>query len=372
VIEARRFIGEREITMPKVLAFAPVGDSHRWLEERGCEVALGRPEWHVPGGDHEAELMALARGAAALAGTSMRATPISRRVLEAASPELRIVAKATVGVDDIDVEACSELGILVTHAPVESNWGNIAETTAMFLLSLVKEQNLQDATIKSGGWWTEGHLGGYVGSRRSDGYEGITLGIVGLGRIGGRVAQLLRPWNLRILAYDPYIPDHRFLEFGVQPVSLETLLRESDVVSIHVVLTRETRHMISTAQLAQMKPAAFLINTARGGAVDEAALIDALDKGVIAGAALNAFEEEPLPAESPLRFMGEKVILRPHGGSPLRGAGGAGPVGRTVGQNTEWLNNDVLKALRGETPDHIFNLEALPLWLERFGGKSLL
>ncbi|MPZ48786.1 MAG: hypothetical protein GEU75_05640 [Dehalococcoidia bacterium] len=356
--------------MPRVLAFAPIGDSHKFLEQNGCEVVLGKPEWHVPDGGHEADVIAMAQGAAALAGTSMRATPISRRVLEA-SPELRIVAKATVGVDDIDVDAASELGILVTHAPVESNWGNIAETTVMFLLSLIKDQIVQDETIKSGGWWTDGRVGGYVGSRLSDGYEGITLGIVGLGRIGGRVAQLMRPWNIRILACDPYVPDHRFLEFGVTPVDLDTLLRQSDIVTIHVVLTKETRHMISTPQLGRMKPSSFLINTARGGAVDEAALIDALDKGVICRAALNAFEEEPLPPESPLRFMGDKVILRPHGGTPLR-TGAGGPAGRSIGQNTEWLNADVLKALRGETPDHVFNAEALPLWLERFKGKSLL
>jgi len=349
------------------MVFAPTGDSHRFLEQNGCEVQLGDPQWHVPGGGHEADYIKLAQGAAALAGTSMRATPTSRRVIESL-PDLRIVAKATVGVDDIDVEAASELGVLVTHAPVESNWGNIAETTVMFMLSLLKGQMDQDETIKSGGWWSPNGQGTYVGSRASDGYKGTTLGLVGLGRIGGRVAQLMRPWNINIIASDPYIPEYRFLEFGVKPVDLETLLREADVVSVHVVLNKETWHLIGERELAMMKPSSFLINTARGGAVDEQALINALDKGTIAGAALNAYEVEPIPAESPLRFMGNKVILRPHGGSPLRGAE---PAGRGAGQNSEWVNNDVLKALRGETPDHIFNAEALPLWLERFKGKNL-
>jgi phosphoglycerate dehydrogenase-like enzyme len=355
---------------PRVFVFAPTGDSHKHLEAQGCEVALGDPQWHIPGANYEADYIKAVQGSVALAGTSMRATPTSRAVITSL-PDLRIVAKATVGVDDIDVEAASEMGVLVTHAPVESNWGNIAETTVMFLLSLLKEQNIQDQTIKDGGWWSESGQGRYVGSRASDGYGGVTLGLVGLGRIGGRVAQLMRPWNINILASDPYIPEYRFLEFGVKPVDLDTLLRESDVVSIHVVLNKETRHMISTPQLQQMKPSAYLINTARGGAVDEQALINALDKGVIAGAALNAFEEEPLPAESPLRFMGNKVILRPHGGSPLRAMADL-PAGRGAGQNSEWLNADVLKALRGEQPDHIFNAEALPLWLERFKGKNLL
>ena len=105
--------------------------------------------------------------------------------------------------------------------------------------------------------------GTYLGSR-ADGYSGITLGLIGLGRIGSRIATLLRPWKMRILAADPYVPDAKFLEHGVTRVDLPTLLRESDVVSLHVVLTRETRHMISTEQLAMMKPTAILINTSRG------------------------------------------------------------------------------------------------------------
>src|SRR4051812_47031679 len=133
--------------MPKVFMFAPVGKSHEFLTANGCEVALGKPEWHTPGTDYEPELIGMAQGAAAMAGTSMRASPITRNVIEAA-PDLRIVAKATVGVDDIDVDYCTEQGILVTHAPVESNWGNIAEVTVTFLLSLLKRVQEQDAFIK--------------------------------------------------------------------------------------------------------------------------------------------------------------------------------------------------------------------------------
>ena len=353
--------------MPKVFVFAPTGKSHEFLAANGCEVALGKDHWHEPGGNHEPEIVGMAKDAVALAGTSMRASPITRKVLEASS-DLRIVAKATVGVDDIDVDAATEMGILVTHAPVESNWGNIAEVTVTFMLGLLKGLQEQDATIKEGGWWSE-RQGKYVGSRQSDGYAGITLGIIGLGRIGGRVAQLMRPWNINILAYDPYVPDYRFLEFGAKPTDLETLLRQSDVVTVHVVLNKETRHMMSTPQFAMMKPTAFFINTSRGEAVDEKALCDAIEEGVIAGAGLNAFEEEPLPADSPLRRLGNKVLLRPHGGTPLRAAGAEVTVGRTSGQNTEWVNNDILKALRGELPTHIFNNETVPRWLERFGGK---
>ena len=355
--------------MPKVFMFAPTGDSHKFLEENGCEVVLGKPEWHELGRDYEGEIAGMAVGAAAMGGTSMRASPISRKVIEA-SPDLRIIAKATVGVDEIDMDACDELGILVTHAPVESNWGNIAEVTVAMMLSLLKGLQKQDQTIKEGGWWTPGKQGSYVGSRQSDGYEGITLGIVGLGRIGGRVAHLMRPWNINMLAYDPYVPDYRFLEFGVKPVDMDTLLRQSDVVTVHVVLNKETRHMIGTKEFAMMKPTAYFLNTSRGAVVDEQALNDAIQEGVIAGAGLNAFEDEPVAPDSPLRSYGNKVVLRPHGGTPLQGA--EQTVGRTSGQNTEWVNTDILKALRGELPVHIFNKEAIPRWLERFGGKSVL
>lgn len=354
--------------MPKVFMFAPTGTSHEVLEAAGCEIELGKPEWHEPSGNHEAEVVRGAQGAAALAGTSMRQSPISRRVLES-SPDLRIVAKSTIGTDDIDVDAATEMGILVTHAPVESNWGNIAEVTVTFMLALLKGLPQQDETIKAGGWWAGGRQGAYVGARLSDGHQGITLGIVGLGRIGARVAHLMRPWNINILAHDPYIPDYRFLEAGAKPVELEALLRESDVVTVHVVLTKETRHMIGAREFALMKPTAYFINTSRGEAVDEEALCDALEEGIIAGAALNAFEDEPISAESRLRRFGSKVLLRPHGGTP---PASAATVGRSPGPATEWLNTDVLKALRGELPIHIFNQEAVPRWVERFGGKSLL
>ncbi len=355
--------------MPKVFVFAPAGKSHEHLEANGCEVQVGKPEWHEPGTDHEPEVARFAQGAHAFAGTSMRSAPISRQVIEAA-PDLRIVAKTTVGVDDVDVDACTEKGILVTHAPVESNWGNIAEVTVSFMLSLLKDVPRQDEAIKNGEWWSPGWQGAYVGTRESDGHQGITLGIIGLGRIGGRVAQLMRPWNINILAYDPYIPDYRFMELGARPVDLDTLLRESDVVSLHVVLNKETRHMMSTREFSLMKKSAFFLNTSRGAAVDEKALCDAIEEGVIAGAGLNAFETEPLPEDSPLRRFGNKVLMRAHGGTPL--AASTGTVGRSAGQATDWVNADVLKALRGDLPSHIFNPEAIPLWRQRFGGKSVL
>jgi phosphoglycerate dehydrogenase-like enzyme len=352
--------------MAKVFIFSPTGDTAALLESEGCNVLLGKAGWHSPQGNNEPEMVAMAADSDALAGTSIRSSPITRNILEA-SPKLRIVAKTTVGVDDIDVDSATQLGILVTHAPTESNWGAVAEGTVAIVLALLKRVRERDAFIKAGGWRDESLHGTYLGRRYSDGYPGITLGIIGLGRIGGRVSQLFKPWNMRVIACDPHIPDYRFLEFGVESVDLETLLRESDVVSMHVVLTNETRHMMGAEQFGLMKPTAIFVNTSRGGAVDEAALASALDDGTIRAAGIDVFEDEPIARDSPLRRLGDKALLSPHMISANQGGGLGG-----LGHGSVWAAESVLRALGGELPEHIFNADAVPLWLERFGGRSVL
>jgi glyoxylate reductase len=147
-------------------------------------------------------------------------------------------------------------------------------------------------------------------------------------------------------------------------VDLQTLLRASDVVTLHVVLTKETRRMIGAAQLALMKSSAILVNTSRGPCVDEKALIDALEKNRIAGAALDVFETEPLAADSPLRKMGDKVLISPHMVSSNVGSG--------LKPGVAWATKSVVSALRGEVPDNVYNKEVIPQWQSRFGGKSVL
>jgi phosphoglycerate dehydrogenase-like enzyme len=346
------------------LIFAPAdesGETHERLEAQGCELALGKASWNTPHGDNEAEIAGMARGCDVLMGTSIRSTPISRRILES-SDRLRVVAKYTIGVDDIDVEAATELGILVTHGPTESNWGGVAEGTITAMLTLLKKVRERDRHLKEHGAWRDPRLQGRYLGARADGYAGITLGHIGLGRIGCRVAPLLRPWKMRILATDPYVEDRVFTEHGVTRVDLPALLRESDVVSLHVVLTRETRHMIGPAQLALMKPTAIFINTARGPCVQEPALIEALLKRQIAGAALDVFEEEPLSPDSQLRNLGDTVLLSPHMVSSNVGSG--------LGPGIRWATESVLAALRGEVPDNVYNKEVIPRWERRFGGRS--
>jgi phosphoglycerate dehydrogenase-like enzyme len=346
----------------RVFIFAPAdetGETHRELEAAGCELSLGQAGWMTPQGDNEQEMVGLARDADALMGTSIRSSPITRTIMES-SPHLRIVAKYTIGVDDIDVDAATELGILVTHAPTESNWGGVAEGTMAIMLALLKRLRERDAQVKAGRWRDEAMQGSYLG-RRGDGYEGLTIGIIGLGRIGSRISELLRPWRVRLIGYDPYVPMAHFEECGVQPVDLGTLLAESDVATLHVVLTKETGHMIGAEQLAMMKPSAVLINTSRGPVVDEHALVGALDSGRIAAAGLDVFEEEPLPSGSKLRELGDKVLLSPHMVSSNSGTGGLRP-------GVQWATRSVLSALRGEVPDNVYNKEVIPAWQKRFGG----
>jgi phosphoglycerate dehydrogenase-like enzyme len=348
----------------KVFVFAPAdtsGETHKKLQDQRCELVLGKASWDTPQGNNEAEMAGMAKGCDALVGTSIRSSPITRAIMQA-SDRLRIIAKYTIGVDDVDVDTATELGILVTHSPTESNWGGVAEGTLTAMLTMLKKTRERDRHLKEKGGWRDQQLQGtYVGSR-ADGYPGLTIGLIGLGRIGSRVATLLRPWNMRILATDPYVPDAKFAQYGVTRTDLATLLRESDVVSLHVVLTRETRHLIGAPQLALMRPTAILINTSRGPCVQEPALIEALLRGQIAGAALDVFEQEPLSLDSPLRNLGDKVLLSPHMVSSNVGSG--------LGPGIRWATDSVLSALRGEVPDNVYNKEVIPRWEQRFAGKS--
>jgi len=352
------------MSKPKILIFAPreePPESISALEGLGCELVFGDRDWQLPRTTHEDAVVEAARDVVALMGTSMRHTPISRRIMQA-SQRLRIVAKYTVGVDDVDTEAATDLGVMVCHAPTESNCFGVAETTVTFMLSSFKKIRERDADVRAGKWRTNDNFAYYVGARSSDAFPGQTIGLVGFGRIGTRIAQLLAPWRCRIIAYDPYVPPAHFLTHGVQAVDYETLLRQSDVVSFHVVLTKETRYMFGERELGLMKPNAVVINTARGKVIDEKAVAKAIEQGRIRGAAIDAFEEEPLPADSPLRKLGDKVLLSPHSASYTEGG--------ELRQGVAWATRSVVTALKGGIPDNVYNRDVIPRWKERFGGAS--
>jgi len=279
------------------------------------------------------------------------------------SPRLRLVSKYTIGVDDIDVDAASALGVLVTHCPTEANWGGVAEGALALMLAVLKRVRERDRHVKAGGWREPPIYGTYVG-KRGDGYSGITIGIVGLGRAGGRVADLLRPWGARVLAADPYIEPGKFARHGVERSDLDTLLRESDVVTLHCNLTAETRGLVDRRRLALMKPMAVLINTARGAIVDLEALCDALDAHTLAAAALDVLPEEPPTRDARIVRLGDRVLLSPHMVAANQGG--------TLGAAIPWAAEAALAALRGELPERVYNTEAVAKWQARFGGKSLL
>jgi phosphoglycerate dehydrogenase-like enzyme len=276
---------------------------------------------------------------------------------------LRLVAKYTIGVDDVDVEAASALGVLVTHCPTESNWGGVAEGTLALMLAVLKRIGERDRHVKAGGWREPPIYGTYVG-RRADGYPGITIGIVGFGRAGSRVAELLKPWSARVLAADPYVEAGKFARHGAERTDLDTLLRESDVVTLHCSLTPETRGLMDRRRLALMKPTAVLINTARGAVVDLDALCDALEARTLSAAALDVLADEPPARDARVLRLGDRVLLSPHMVAANQGG--------TLGAAIPWAAEDVLAALRGELPQRIYNTEATAKWQARFGGKSLL
>lgn len=351
---------------PKVLIFAPAdptGETHRWLEEAGCELVLGQASWKTPLGDNESDMCAMAKDADALLGTSIRSTPISSRIM-ASAPNLRIVAKASIGVDDVDVDAATKQGVLVIYSPVESSWGGVAENTMAIILVFMKRMRERDEAMKRCEWRVPALQGVYLG-RREDGYPGITIGLVGFGRTARRLVDLLAPWRVRILAYDPYVEPSRFILSNVKRVDLPTLLNESDVVSLHVALTEETRGMIGTKEIDLMKKTAILINTSRGKVIKENELIQALQDDKIAGAGLDVFDDEPPAPDSPLTRLGHKVLLAPHMSSANWGSG-------LQSDGVRNATRTVLTALRGEVPDYVFNREVIPRWQTRFGGHSLL
>ena len=321
---------------------------------------LGQATWRS--GIELDALHDLAHGAHALMGATIKRAPIDDNFLDRL-PELRIVSKYTIGVEDVDLDAATTRGVLVTHCPTEANWGGVAEGTVGFMLTLLKQVRERDRHVKAGGWRDSSLMGTYLG-RRSDGYPGLTVGIVGLGRCGTRVAELLSTWRVRIMACDPYVEDEKFERLGVVRTDLPTLLRESDVVTLHVTLTEETRGFIGAQELASMKPSTILINTSRGAVVNLDALCDALETDGIAGAALDVLPEEPPDEQSRILKLGDKVLLCPH----MISANHPG----TLQPAIPWATDATLAALRSRVPEHVYNVDAIPTWLARFGDKPLI
>jgi D-3-phosphoglycerate dehydrogenase / 2-oxoglutarate reductase len=239
----------------------------------------------------------------ALVGRS--ATRISRELLDRAT-RLRVVGRAGVGVDNVDLERATELGIAVINAP-GGNTVSVAELTFGVLLSLLRHVH-EAARSMSEGEWKRSALHGTE-------LRGRTFAVIGLGRIGSEVARRARGFGVKLIGYDPFVSEARFEELSVERVSsLEELLARADVITIHVPLTSQTSGMIGAAELALLRRQAIILNLARGGIVDEGALAEVLRERRIAGAALDVFAREPLTRDHPLRSL-PNVILTPHLGA---------------------------------------------------------
>ena len=232
------------------------------------------------------------------------ATPVTAVALAGAT-KLKVIGRAGAGVDTIDVDAATARGIAVMNAP-DGNTLAAAEHALSLLFALARHVPRADAGMKAGEWPKAGLTGFEL--------EGKKLGVVGLGRIGATVARKALGIGMDVAAFDPFLPAAAAGKGSVPLMTLDALLAWADVVTLHVPRTKETTNLLDAARLRAMKPGAFLVNAARGGLVDEAALLQALDDGHLGGAALDTFATEPLPKDSPLRGH-PKLILTPHLGA---------------------------------------------------------
>jgi len=249
----------------------------------------------------ENEMLAVARNALVVVVQTTR--PLLTRQSIGELTKCRCMVRAGAGYDSIDVEAATERGMMVCNTPTYCT-DEVADHAIALLMACLRHVPRLDRGLRRGD-----HTMTIIDHTRR--LAGSTLGIIGFGRIGKRVAQRMRGWDLRIIAWDPYVRPEQARAAGAELMSLDEVLSAADFVSIHCPLTAETHHLIGRRELALLKPSAILVNDARGPVVDEAALIDALREGRLWAAGLDVFETEPLPAESPLLSL-ENVVLTPH------------------------------------------------------------
>ena len=287
----------------------------------------------------EEELISLAGDIDAIA---VQTTKIPRSVIEAA-PNLKVVSRHGVGYDAVDVEALTERGIPLCVAAT-SNAVSVAEHTMYFILSLAKKSVAFDYATRNDNFWIKRQMGAQDIAEKS-------VLLVGFGRIGTRVARRARAFDMKVSVIDPFVDEAVIKAAGCAPVqTLDAVLSQMDFVSLHCPKSPQTVNMIGKAQLAAMKPTAYLINTARGGMVDEEALYDALTSGSIAGAGIDVFAIEPPKPDHPL-FQLDNIIVSPHS---------AGVTAQSIPRMASQTAENILNVLDGKpNPDTVINKEVL-------------
>jgi D-3-phosphoglycerate dehydrogenase / 2-oxoglutarate reductase len=282
------------VSLPVVLIADKLAEST--VEALGDQVEV---RW-VDGPDREKLLAAVPEADALLVRS---ATTVDAEVLDAA-PKLKIVARAGVGLDNVDVKTATERGVLVVNAPT-SNIHSAAEHALALLLSAARQIPAADASLREHAWKRSSFSGTEI--------FGKTVGVVGLGRIGQLVAQRLAAFEAHIVAYDPYVSAARAAQLGIELLSLDDLLGRADFISVHLPKTPETAGLIGKEALAKTKPGVIIVNAARGGLIDEAALADAITSGHVRAAGLDVYSKEPC-TDSPLFELSE-VVVTPHLGA---------------------------------------------------------
>lgn len=310
--------------------FPGVETERRELEKIGAELTLAQCK-------SEEDVLSLVRDADGVLNCYAR---IPARVIDAMT-RCRVIARYGIGVDNVDLAAATRKGIVVTNVP-DYCVDEVSDHALTLLLALERKVVALDATVKAGSWK-------YLQHRPIFRLRGRTLGAVGFGKIARRLAEKARALGLEIQAYDPYLDARHLEEMGVRGVTLDDLASTSDYISVHCPLTPETRNMFSERLIGRMKSTAYLINTSRGGIVDEGALYRAVKDGRIAGAALDVLAAESNPVTTPLAEL-DRVILTPHSAYYSEEA---------VAEQQLKAVTQVVKVLSGMTPDYPVNKEVL-------------
>lgn len=317
---------------PRILVTEKIDEAGIRILEQACEV-----EWASSTSQEVLEKESRDKDAIVI-----RALGAVTEALIANAPRLKAVGRHGVGVDNVDVRAATKHGVIVVYTP-EANAEAVADYTVGLMIAVARRLVEADRELRTKGDWKARYE--LIGSD----LHGKTLGIIGLGRIGVRVARRARGFDMSLLAYDPYVTQAAAAQAGARLVDLDTLIGNSDMVTVHVPLTEETRHLLGKRQFSLMKRGAILINASRGGVVDEQALAEALSSGRLAGAGLDVFEKEPVSSMNPLLSM-RNVVLSPHMASHSR---------ESLREMAVTVAEDVLRVLRGERPRYPFNPEVL-------------
>ncbi len=316
----------------------------RELPERGLKIIKERfdagvwPEYAPP---PKRTIIEKAKDVDALA--TLLSDKIDAEVLDAA-PKLKMIAQLAVGFDNVDVQEATKRGIYVSNTPEV-----LTDTTADFawalLMTLARRVVEADKYVRTGRW----KVGWHPAMLQGRDVYGATIGIVGAGRIGYAVAKRATGFSMKILFYDVIPRPEMEKDFGAKKVDLDTLLKQSDFVSIHVPLMKETHHLINAEKLRLMKKTAYLINNSRGPVVDEKALYDALNEGRIAGAGLDVFEQEPTPLDNPLLKL-DNVVVAPHISSASY---------ETRSKMAEMVADNLIAFFEGKKPPNLVNPDVL-------------